>query len=40
MYVFDARLVLTPKPRNRRGYFETKIIKPEQPVLRPKPGKL
>jgi hypothetical protein len=31
-------LVLRPKPRNRRGDFETQITKPELPVLRPKPG--
>jgi hypothetical protein len=31
-------LVLRPKPRNCRGDFEAQIIKPELPVLRPKPG--
>jgi hypothetical protein len=31
-------LVLMPKPKNRRGDFETQITKPELPVLRPKPG--
>jgi hypothetical protein len=31
-------LVLRPKPRYRRGDFEAQIIKPELPVLRPKPG--
>jgi hypothetical protein len=31
-----ARLVLRPKPRNRRGDFETQITKPELTVLRPK----
>jgi hypothetical protein len=34
----ESRLVLRPKPRNRRGDFETQITKPELPVLRPKPG--
>jgi hypothetical protein len=31
-------LVLRPKPRNRRGDFETQITKPKLPVLWPKPG--
>jgi hypothetical protein len=31
-------LVLRPRPRNRRGDFETQITKPKLPVLRPKPG--
>jgi hypothetical protein len=31
-------LVLRSKPRNRRGDFETQIIKSELLVLRPKPG--
>jgi hypothetical protein len=30
-------LVLRPKPRNHRDDFKLQIIKPEQPVLRPKP---
>jgi hypothetical protein len=30
-------LILTSKPRNRRGDFDTQITKPEMPVLRPKP---
>jgi hypothetical protein len=34
----EARLVLRHKPRNRHGDFETQIIKPELPVLRPQPG--
>jgi hypothetical protein len=33
----EVHLVLRPKPRNRRGDFEAQIIKPELPVLRPKP---
>jgi hypothetical protein len=33
----EVRLVLRPKPRNRRGDFEAQITKPELPVLRPKP---
>jgi hypothetical protein len=33
----EARLVLRPKPRNRRDDFEPQITKPELPVLRPKP---
>jgi hypothetical protein len=33
----EARLVLRPKPRNRRGDFEAQITKPKLPVLRPKP---
>jgi hypothetical protein len=32
-----ARLVLKPKPTNHRGDFEDKIIKPQPPVLKPKP---
>jgi hypothetical protein len=32
----EACLVLRPKPRNRRGDFEAKIIKLELSVLRPK----
>jgi hypothetical protein len=31
-------LVLRPKPINRRGNFESQIIKPKLPILRPKPG--
>jgi hypothetical protein len=31
-------MVLRHKPRNRRGDFEAQIIKPELPVLSPKPG--
>jgi hypothetical protein len=31
-------LVLRPKIKNRRGDFDVQIIKPELPVLRPKPG--
>jgi hypothetical protein len=31
-------LVLRPKPRNRRGDFDAQIIKPELPILIPKPG--
>jgi hypothetical protein len=34
----EAHLVLRPKPRNRRGDFETQITKPKQSVLRPKLG--
>jgi hypothetical protein len=30
-------LVLRSKPRNHRGDFEAQIIKPELPILRPKP---
>jgi hypothetical protein len=30
-------LILRPKPRNRRGDFESQITKPELPVLRSKP---
>jgi hypothetical protein len=30
-------LILRPKSRNRRDDFEAQIIKPELPVLRPKP---
>jgi hypothetical protein len=33
----EVHLVLRPKPRNRRGDFESQITKPELPVLRPKP---
>jgi hypothetical protein len=31
-------MVLRPKTRNCHGDFEAQIIKPELPVLRPKPG--
>jgi hypothetical protein len=34
----EACLILRPKPRNRRGDFETQITKAELPVLRHKPG--
>jgi hypothetical protein len=34
----EARLVLRPKSRNRHGYFEAQITKPELPILRPKLG--
>jgi hypothetical protein len=34
----EVCLVLRLKPRNRRGDFEAQIIKPELPVLMPKPG--
>jgi hypothetical protein len=34
----EAHLVLRPKPRNRRGDFDTQITKPKLPVLRPKSG--
>jgi hypothetical protein len=30
-------MILRPKPRIRRGDFETQITKPELPILRPKP---
>jgi hypothetical protein len=30
-------LVLKPKLRNYRGDFEVQIIKPDLPILRPKP---
>jgi hypothetical protein len=30
-------MVLRPKPRNRRGDFETQITKTEMPILRAKP---
>jgi hypothetical protein len=33
----EVHLVLRPKPRNRRGDFESQITKPELLVLRPKP---
>jgi hypothetical protein len=33
----ETHLILRPKPRNRRGDFETQITKPELPILRPKP---
>jgi hypothetical protein len=33
-----ACLILSPKPRNYRGDFDTQITKPQLPVLRPKPG--
>jgi hypothetical protein len=33
----EAHLVLSPKPRNRRGDFEAQITKPELLVLRHKP---
>jgi hypothetical protein len=34
----EVCLILRHKPRNYRGDFETQIIKPELPVLMPKPG--
>jgi hypothetical protein len=34
----EARLVLRPKPKNRRDDFEAQITKPKLPILRPKPG--
>jgi hypothetical protein len=34
----EACMVLRPKPRNRRGDFESQITKPDLTVLRPKPG--
>jgi hypothetical protein len=34
----EARLVLRPKPRNRRGDFDAQITKQELPVLMPNPG--
>jgi hypothetical protein len=34
----EVRLVLRPKPRNRRCHFEDQITKPELPVLRLRPG--
>jgi hypothetical protein len=34
----EAHLILRPKPKNRRGDFETQITKLELSVLRPKPG--
>jgi hypothetical protein len=33
----ESHLILRPKPRNRRGDFESQITKSKQPVLRPKP---
>jgi hypothetical protein len=36
----EACLVLSPKPRNRHGDFKAQIIKPELPILVPKPGNL
>jgi hypothetical protein len=34
----EAHLILRSKSRNRRSDFEPQIIKPELPILRPKPG--
>jgi hypothetical protein len=34
----EAHLVLSTKPKNRRGDFEGQITKLELPVLRPNPG--